>query len=1154
MRSHRLLGLVLQLLCAATSIAALSVRPYPGSVKGKLARAAFLCPPSNSVSPRALLGAPPLPSWRVSKGAVALTHSQSAASRLRVAILPAAAASGSYTPCLHGQAAERPAAKGPCVTPSRLPLPSSSSNVGIRLWRTCSNEDGQNWSRLCAVPLRGGGRGAGFSWEETADQMRVQLLLDPSVTPADVVFTLEGRRLRVCLKGFQPLLEGTLKGRVDSSQCLWFLEPYRAPCEQQQQDSYQPYGQQTGELTAKQLTIVLEKHRSRGFSPVAEGGGAHWGALFEETAAAEAAGAVYDPLPRSGQPQKNPFADQRQPGAVLAEFVIPQALLGASFVPPARETITDEQQREWEEQLLKHALGLLDVWANARDPHLVQPFAADSPGMRHGLFEAFGCPDTLVHLQVEPLPDGVLLLFMPPLEFEGCGGGAKSSSGQQQVQEACWPLEEGIELRLTFGGEKCLSLQKQGLPRQPVWFGSPTAAQRQMPGSTPFVHTLHVTVQSAYGCLLGCGCDSRRRAFQEDTAHAVACRLQEASSAPPQLQFTDIEALLRQQLNCTEEEFREAWQEGYDRCEQYRPLTQDTQLEGQLLQRKQGLVGVEEQQKAVLYVQQFDERLNSEEGDDSTDAGIKTRSPHIDPFAGPSADLAPPHTMHEVPAFEGKLPSERRGREKGGMFCEVPRHRRYLLMNPQERSQVRQEIQKDIWRFDVLLSELEREKDRSQWLLICEQYKDLLLAESYFLLLTIRLLEAPRQPPESVAASSTAAAATYVGLPTAATEISERGDRQTKEAWSAEERERLRFINRFVHSLYEDLGALLQANAATQLKKIKLLCMQAVQDMSKLNEYAESMKPLFDRDFFAFLITAIQEERRRIAQEGLNPDAAPSQWLLVLLVIQKGVTALFEKEIREDVLDLGFILTQPQPDVRRRCLELWIAQLPKCDWRQFKLLGLRLAERFTSGGRQSLLMHFWNADTLQENAVLHPPLFACAVLLSTRHTHTAQQRVENTRQARLPYLFLSHVSEHRLRLAACRLDAHSLASPYFSKAKAWLCLLFVGPALVRLILARAYSGAAVSAYPWLPAAARQLAKDLEQLLPDWLIEGMLSDFDRHVMQKQLAQRPFLFGSMAPPKPPPEGSPESLYADVSLPLSLPLLHCYLIFGLRHKRDM
>ena len=54
-------------------------------------------------------------------------------------------------------------------------------------------------------------------------------------------------------------------------------------------------------------------------------------------------------------------------------------------------------------------------------------------------------------------------------------------------------------------------------------------------------------------------------------------------------------------------------------------------------------------------------------------------------------------------------------------------------------------------------------------------------------------------------------------------------------------------------------------------------------------------------------------------------------------------------DVAQDVMDLGFILVQQQPEVRRKFLELWIAKLPKCDWRQFKLLGLRLAECFNSG-------------------------------------------------------------------------------------------------------------------------------------------------------------------------------------------------------------
>ena len=94
-----------------------------------------------------------------------------------------------------------------------------------------------------------------------------------------------------------------MQGRVDTSQCLWFLEPYTLPQHQ--------HRQQRGKPAAKQLTIVLEKHRAKGAASAAEGGGAHWGAVFDETAAAEAAAAAYDPYPNTGGPQANPFADSR---------------------------------------------------------------------------------------------------------------------------------------------------------------------------------------------------------------------------------------------------------------------------------------------------------------------------------------------------------------------------------------------------------------------------------------------------------------------------------------------------------------------------------------------------------------------------------------------------------------------------------------------------------------------------------------------------------------------------------------------------------------------------------------------------------------------------------------------------------------------------
>lgn len=40
-------------------------------------------------------------------------------------------------------------------------------------------------------------------------------------------------------------------------------------------------------------------------------------------------------------------------------------------------------------------------------------------------------------------------------------------------------------------------------------------------------------------------------------------------------------------------------------------------------------------------------------------------------------------------------------------------------------------------------------------------------------------------------------------------------------------------------------------------------------------------------------------------------------------------------------------------------------------------------------------------------------------------------------------------------------------------------------------------------YPWIPAAALQMQQDLERIMPDWFIEGMLTSYDRKVMQLQM---------------------------------------------------
>lgn len=93
-------------------------------------------------------------------------------------------------------------------------LPPSSPKSRVRISRRSS-------SCLSALPMRCGGSGDGFTWTETARQIRIEVLIDPSVEARDVVFQLQGRQLKVSVKGHKPLLQGTLRVGLHAAVACW---------------------------------------------------------------------------------------------------------------------------------------------------------------------------------------------------------------------------------------------------------------------------------------------------------------------------------------------------------------------------------------------------------------------------------------------------------------------------------------------------------------------------------------------------------------------------------------------------------------------------------------------------------------------------------------------------------------------------------------------------------------------------------------------------------------------------------------------------------------------------------------------------------------------------------------------------------------------
>lgn len=436
----------------------------------------------------------------------------------------------------------------------------------------------------------------------------------------------------------------------------------------------------------------------------------------------------------------------------------------------------------------------------------------------------------------------------------------------------------------------------------------------------------------------------RRREFQREVVHDLEQNIRRCQQTKEVLSMADVTRHLQTFLNFSEEEIADVWRAGHAEASRF---IADPRRDLENLKQNQEKRKTHWAQHELFFPLARDAPADSEAKVEKIQV--------VDLMAGPGPDVASPHTL----GFR-VLQTE----------YDRPLHQRWEEMSERDQLEYRVKLREKEARLDMLLCELMESTDESMFPVICDQYKDLLMDEHFLLIMKLRIRERPPR--------------------------------------TRKEKDIFVIVNKFTVSLYEDVEALALQNEKEQLKKIRLLCMQALVDIDKLTEYAESMKQLLNRDFLAYLEFAIHAERKRIQKEGNNPDAAPSQWLMVLMIIHKGVMAIYEKEIWEDVLWITKVVTQKQPEVRRKLLELFVAQIPKADWKQFKRVALRMAGALAQGGG------------------VHGPL----------------------------------------SFPSC---------------------------------------------PWVPAAVHQLARDLDRILPDWMIEGMMTDFDKQVLKQKMDRMSCLWG-------------------------------------------
>ncbi|SBS85660.1 CS domain protein, putative [Plasmodium ovale] len=221
----------------------------------------------------------------------------------------------------------------------------------------------------------------------------------------------------------------------------------------------------------------------------------------------------------------------------------------------------------------------------------------------------------------------------------------------------------------------------------------------------------------------------------------------------------------------------------------------------------------------------------------------------------------------------------------------------YQKSDEVERGKMREKWKVNEMRLNTLVEELRFLED-DMIPTVCNNYRDVLLSDEYACLMKIRLMEKPPQ--------------------------------------NAEEKKILQIINSFVMSLYDDIKIVMEHEEKEHLKKIQLICEKAIYDEKGLNDFIESMKPLLDYSFLGYIKHAIQMEKKNIQSQNRNFKENPSDWLIILMIIQKGIYSILEKDIWQDVINITTIICHEQPSVRKTILTTMLASMPKADWIFFK--------------------------------------------------------------------------------------------------------------------------------------------------------------------------------------------------------------------------
>nr|PVC49722.1 hypothetical protein MACL_00002759 [Theileria orientalis] len=169
---------------------------------------------------------------------------------------------------------------------------------------------------------------------------------------------------------------------------------------------------------------------------------------------------------------------------------------------------------------------------------------------------------------------------------------------------------------------------------------------------------------------------------------------------------------------------------------------------------------------------------------------------------------------------------------------------------------------------------------------------------------------------------------------------------------SEREKERLRYLNEFVLSIYKDAEIYTLKDEQYQLAKIKQICDWAINDFENINDLVEANKNQYDVHFMSYIKLLIRKESEMFEKSGVSMRPENNPWLSILTIIQIAIRSMMEADIAEDLNLITNIVHMKMPKVRTHMTEFILATMPRSEWKSFKKLVFTLTDALTNKGTE----------------------------------------------------------------------------------------------------------------------------------------------------------------------------------------------------------